>query len=541
MLSPLDEKAFAMEGALRGNDTKVIRLQDQARNDAFQEREDVVVLSPNLAVSRESPNRLNGVSPTPSGLSVSAEGVGIAISSPLSSEDHFSEPIHLPAHPYAQGTSSYPYRQPIKLAIPNNPGSSATNSPTNPNIHRQPVLVHPYAQGSHPYASPGAQYVEAPLRLPENLYAELTPGHVREFPPDSIRYSPYLNSPSGHGHGQDTEPNSPQDQVAVTPKAVPREMLNSEHPYVRNNASRHSELVFGDALVRTMRHSASVDSGFGPSEIDDHNQGSDSKGDISEGEDPEGPIPGPSDSGPSYLSPGGPVFFRESSGPSSHAAASSSSENINPSVFRRPDLSELAHSSGSSPGMVSHESSPPLSPRVINDSDDLDRYRDLFYKPSTRRNDGSIERSRRPSQGSRKTSGSITFEVGSHSSRSLSGLTNLARQLSEDLESLRGEEARREQDERSSMWGSRFGSVRGSRPDDMSDGPKSLLSQHTSSSDSPAGTNLPLRLPNDTPFVSPTANYPEDIHPEEIESSRASSIFDGSALSHDNPREWNFA
>ncbi|KAK7685525.1 hypothetical protein QCA50_011391 [Cerrena zonata] len=535
MLSPMDEKAFAMEGALRGNDTKVIRLQDQARNDAFREREDVVVLSP-IAASRESPNRLNGVSPTPSGFSVSAEGVGIAISSPLPSDDHSHEPIHIPAHPYAQGTSSYPYRQPIKVATSNNPGPAAGDvySPTGPNPHRQAVLVHPYAQASHPYASPGAQYIDAPTRPAESLFAELTPGHVREFDPDSIRYSPYMHSSSGHGHGQETEPNSPQDYATTTPKAVPA-TLTSDHPYVRNNASRYSELVFGDALVRTMRHSASVDSGFGPSEIDDHNQATDSKGDSGD-EDMERPTPRRSNTGPTYLTPGQrPSIFRAASGSSSNALTSSSSENVNPPVFRRPDISGLANSSGSSPGMISHDSSPPLSPRVINDSDDLDRFRDLFYKPSSKHDDGFTERSRRPSQGSRKTSGSITFEVGSHSSRSLSGLTNLARQLSEDLEELREEEARRDQDDASSAWGSRFGSIRGARPDDMSDDPKSLLSQHTSSSDSPAGTNLPLRLPNDATFASPTANYPEDIQPEEIESSRASSILDGSALSHENP------
>ncbi|CAL1698942.1 unnamed protein product [Somion occarium] len=560
LATPSDEKAIAMEGALRGSDTKFIRLQDQVRDENREnERDDVVVITPTspsaaLAIPRGSPaDRLNDASPTPSGLSAS-EGIGIAISSPLPSEDHSHGPIHIPSHPYAQGVS-YPYKQPVKVQIPDKPTSSegepisATSTATSANRHRQPVLVHPYAQATHPYAAGGfgrAQYVEVPPPPhTDSLYAELTPGHVREFGPDAIRYSPYppSASSSSNGHGHEPETKQVAEKIILTPQVV----TSSDHPYVRNANTRFSELVFGDALVRTMRHSASIDSGFGPSEIEDHNQRidpADSKTELLQDDESDQRQRGRADTGVTYNnSSDSPNVFHATSGTSSNAVASSGSENAHPPVFIRrtasnaTGLSATTHASnsaGSSPGMVSHESSPPLSPRPLNDSDDLERFRDLFYKPTVNADRQSIASSeqRRPSVGSRKTSGSITFEVSSQRSRSISGLTNLARQISEDLEELReeGAESRRDQDNSSPMWGSRFGSVRGSRPDDMSDDPRSLLSQRTSSSDSPAGTQLPLRLPIDVSYPNPTANFPEDIEPEEIESSRASSVFEGASL-----------
>lgn len=139
---------------------------------------------------------------------------------------------------------------------------------------------------------------------------------------------------------------------------------------------------------------------------------------------------------------------------------------------------------------------------------------------------------------SRQDSGSIVIDVSSHSSRSVvSGLTNLARQLSEDIEEMNQEAQRHHQAGRDSpMWGARLaGGLRAGqqRQEDLSDEPNVALSQVSSDAGSPPGQTLPLRLPTPGPFTQPVANFPEDIGPEELESSRASSILDGSQYIED--------
>ncbi len=178
--------------------------------------------------------------------------------------------------------------------------------------------------------------------------------------------------------------------------------------------------------------------------------------------------------------------------------------------------------------MVSHESSPPLSPRPINTNEDLERYRDLFYRPTERTTVNLDDYGRSPIM-SRLPSGSIPFDVSSQSSRSAltrSGLSDLARQLSEDLEELRRERGSTVSDTDSQKWGRRFGGLRGSRPEDLVD-PNVVLAQLASGNDSPGPHHSPLHLPIDTSFVSPSTNIPEDI-----ESSRASSILEASIPDH---------
>lgn len=83
------------------------------------------------------------------------------------------------------------------------------------------------------------------------------------------------------------------------------------------------------------------------------------------------------------------------------------------------------------------------------------------------------------------------------------------------------------------MWGARYGGLRGQRPEEFSDDPNVVLSQVSSDAGSPPGATLPLRLPTDGPFAQPVANYPEDVGPEELESSRASSILDGAQFAEE--------
>ncbi|TCD63367.1 hypothetical protein EIP91_005620 [Steccherinum ochraceum] len=550
-----DERANAFEGALRGNGTAMFKVGEHGNVTVFS------TASPTAALAMVSPshaiNGIHGASPTPSGFSVSAEGVGIAISSPEDQPPHKPEPqIIIPAHPYAQG-SNY-YRPGAKPNAPEyTPPDSTSTSPHSPHSardsvtqRRQPV-TRSYMPTAHPYASAVGQG-KRPKNLEidpadSSIYAELTPGHISEFDPDQMRYSPYVISPVEGP--EEEEPQQAQQHLAPTA---------SGHPYGPSTA-RYSELGFGEALTHTLRTQTSMDSGLGTSEAGGHSQ---AQGHIQQGQgatrQPEYTSPpvilqSPDSDELNKQTPGS-YFDQESPGNVYQRAAAASSQALVSSPldstppFRRRGSSggrlstgDHGRSSGSSPGLISQASSPPLSPRPLPVPGDLDRFRDLFYRPADRASSVSSDSPlSRPGPSSRQNS--LPLDVSSTASRSVSGLTNLARQLSEDLEELREVERDRssERDSRDSrMWGRRFGGLRGERPEDMDD-PNLILSpsQLSSDSSSPGGSaTLPLRLPTDTSFVDPSSNYPEDIRMDETESSRASSVLEGSNF-HDDPAQY---
>lgn len=549
-----DERANAFEGALRSNSTAMYRVGEHGNVTVFS------TASPTAALAMVSPshaiNGIHGASPTPSGMSISVEGVGIAISSPEDQPAHKPEPqIIIPAHPYAQG-SNY-YRPDNKINVPEyTPPDSASTSPHSPNSardsvtqHRQPV-TRSYMPTAHPYASAVGQGKRpAGLEIDpasSSIYAELTPGHISEFDPDQMRYSPYVASPV---ESPLTEEPEQIQQQHLAPTA-------SGHPYGPSIA-RYSELGIGEALSHTLRTQTSMDSGLGTSEGGGHSQAQvlaqgQGQGATREPEYTSPPVilQSPDSDELNKQIPGG-YFDQDSPGNVYQRAAAASSQALvslpldSTPPFRRRGSSggrfstgdHNGRSSGSSPGLISQASSPPLSPRPLPVPGDLDRFRDLFYRPVDRVSVSSDSPLSRPGLSSRQNS--LPLDVNSQASRSVSGLTNLARQLSEDLEELRVVERdiSSERDSRDSrMWGRRFGGLRGERPEDMDD-PNLILSpsQLSSDSSSPGGSaTLPLRLPTDTSFVDPSSNFPEDIRMDETGSSRASSVLEGSNF-HDDP------
>jgi serine/arginine repetitive matrix protein 2 len=527
VLTPDQEKVAALEGAIHNHGTKHIRLNGQSYNEKNNEELLSVAASPSAMLAMI--NRSNGISPTPSALSESGEGIGVAITS--ASVDYHSnqqgrEPIRFAAHPYALNATYV--ASPVHAPHPSTSTTNSTaNAATSITSHRQPVLLHPYSQSTHPYATAShSQQQHRPnnIRPPPPhlaLYAEITPDHVRQFGPDAIRYSPEIPTPvvvkSANG----------------PPHTAPL------HPYVELDSKRTSEIGFGDALKQTLRR-GSIDSGLGTSEAENLDGAND--WDVRPTR-PDSAIddvarihrhPGrPSGSRPSpaHMSSGGEVSMN-------NTTASSPPEHVNPPVFRRTqsELStgnaslsaHVANSSGSSPGAISHDSSPPLSPHIINPSDDLERFRDLFYRADNH-NSAAYEGSQRPHMGSRQASGSIILDVGSQRSTH-SGLSTLARQLSEELEELRQEYGSVSDRDSSGQrsWGRRFGAVHRPRLEGLSDDMNIVLSQRTTSPDNTVSVDSPLRMPIDATFVNPSTNIPEDV-----ESSRASSILERSPL-HDN-------
>ncbi|THH32094.1 hypothetical protein EUX98_g2091 [Antrodiella citrinella] len=464
---PGDERANAFEGALRHNNTAMFKVGEHGS---------VMVAEPTsptaaLAMVSSGVNGFHGSSPTPSGASMSAEGVGLAFSSPEDQLRRYSQSIIMPSHPYAQG-SGY-YRQPVKLHIPEYtpPHSNAPSPQSTGSVNqRRQAVTRPYAPLSHPYAAnmrPKPQQLE--ITASPCLYAELTPGHISEFDPDYIQYSPYVASPE---EGP-LSPQPPPQETSLLPTA-------SGHPY-GPSTSRYSELGIGEALTHTLRTQTSMDSGLGTSEAGGHNHVQVQVIRAPEYSSPPVILHSP-DSDEQHEQPSGTYFDEESPG----------------NVYQRS--AEASSQALAASDRVSQSSDSPLS---------------------------------RPALSSRQNS--LPLDVSSQASRSLSGLTNLARQLSEDLVELREVErdlSFSERDSRTSpMWGSRYGGMRGDRPDEMDDNNNVVTSHsHISSESSSFGgsATLPLRLPTDNNFSDPDANFPEDIRMDETESSRASSVLDGS-------------
>ncbi|KAI0765941.1 hypothetical protein BD413DRAFT_481709 [Trametes elegans] len=558
--APMSEKAAAMEDALHRESTKIMHLRDQLPAREQRPREasgNIVMISPSTDAGVRSgqqqlgvgPSGMQGTSPTPSALSGSGEGVGIAISSPLSQQEAFDEePIRI-AHPYAQGSYQY-YERPhgktpalpaIKAVHVDDPAGyspTATTSEDGTTRHRQPIVVHPYSpytQVAHPYAAitgndpasntgarprPGKHLAVRPP-APSSMFAELSPGHIREILPDEIQYSPFIPTPPVQLPEGAQQPNP------------------AGHPY-GPPTKRTSEWGFADALSHTMQRPLSTDSGLGTSEsheipplpnAPDRIQFShvlDDSDDVvvispDQGLDAEEmniltprSKPGMDNSDRHRHRPGLRREVTQAS--SNHTLASSPMENVNPPLFRK-DVSpgqRSFHSSGSSPGVVSQQSSPPLSPRPINSTDDLERFRDLFYRPPESRTPSS-ESSRPPV--SRRPSETVPIELHTRSTRTLSGLTSLARQLNENMEEM---EATNAEDEYENVWGARHG--RESQRPEFGPEPTQALSQ------SPPGlvyeregTQSPLRLPIDASLV---LSQPSDNVPEDVESSRASSMLE---------------
>ncbi|KAL6299205.1 hypothetical protein BKA93DRAFT_830085 [Sparassis latifolia] len=523
--SPVYENG-CLEGALRSEGTRVIRLRDQIRMEERNgEGEGVVLITPapasnvGLRTDAAGPSRMNGMSPTPSG---SGEGVGIAISTPPHSDDHH-ERLRIPAHPYAQ-VGNYVYRQPIVVdktaaSVPSVSQADTAAVEDGLNRHRQPVHPYsPYAKGLHPYAVSGASNARQhpPAASNTSMFAEISTGHIREILPDEIKYSPLTPT----GPSPPPMP-SPQDNQ----EANASERSEHSHPY-GPQSRRTSEWGFADALTHTLGRAKSGDN----DEMDGLTPPSMSVAQILvSGPQQEEPPPVPSVPIPKQTSSSSRSRIDISREPThlSNHTVSSSMGSINPAMFRRTHSAHSSaflhgNSSRSSPGMISHDSSPPLSPRPLNAPDDLERFRDLFYHPPDRSRTPSDDGIARPVP-SRQASGTIPIDFGSE--RTVSGLTTLARQLSEDLEELRdlARDSYESGEATSPMWGRRFGGLHGERPDDLRENPNVVLSQSPSGSNSSPETSSRLGLPLDRSLslMGPTINVPEDVA-----SSRASSVLE---------------
>ncbi|CAK5275394.1 unnamed protein product [Mycena citricolor] len=389
-LSPAEEEN-GLESALRGGGTKVIRLADPAM----------------LPVDRVS--HRNGPSPVPS--TVSDTRMGIALSTPPPNDSSSFESLHLPSHPYAQGAVSYSSYQPSstsKGADYAGPHPAVAIPHADPQDlsarHRLPPQA--YVGGStHPYASQRDSFpvvsqprTDSNVPAQSKMWAQLSPGIVREILPGDLMYSPYT---------------SERDSTSSSPSPANR----------KSTLTILDTIGLGETLVNAMEQNR--DSGLGTSE---GHEGGKTVGEWIDEEEQASAMEGH------------PYRVRRKA--SQHDEALPETPHTNKSSPVDPSMSHarLIPDSPpplprSSPAMNSEESSPPRSPPLVanGDDDNLDEFRDLFYRPNM--TDEILTHLSRPTS---TRQNSVTWDIGSTTrTRTGSGLTSLARQFSHEFEEMR--------------------------------------------------------------------------------------------------------
>ncbi|KAF9444917.1 hypothetical protein P691DRAFT_762968 [Macrolepiota fuliginosa MF-IS2] len=506
-ITPTEEKQRnEIERAMQANDAKVTVTQLANANAA---------LAPGNTLSPR-----NGPSPTPSGVSsrTTDPRVGIAISTPLTDESYSRENIRLPSHPYAQG-GQYSYNEP-RTTHEKRVGYAGPH-PIQPirtaEVPDGPVARHklpPHVTLSHPYAQAQSTNRDSydgrltQLPSPDNdvpphakMWAPLAPGVVREVLPAELKYSPFIGADGG---------------------------MESEMAMAMAMSGIVDTVSVGEALAyaagyRERERERGRDSGLGTSE-DIHGPG------LWEGVTKiEGMEGGGDVIAKLGLPPRAPVqydvtrpIFRlhqpavQRSPETAHTFASSPLEHyLTPRIpgFTR-DMTEVGVMT--SPIISSEGSSQRNSPRPLGSPTDLVGFQDLFYKPGSsalRRLQSQDSLGGQSSDGSQTRLSNIPFDLKSPHRRSVSGLTTLARKLSEEYEQLSIQEPSSSQHSRSS------GSLRPPYVRRPTEGSLEFVFEEMPHPDSPTQGDYPYESPHPRvalPF-GPEKNIPEDVSASSVD------------------------
>ena len=488
---PVDEKHVALEGAIRSNGTKFVRLANQPD---IQEEEDTMVIAPqtqglkppdpttqngaNLAVG---PGEPIGASPTPSG--GTGTGVGIALSTPPPSDNHSRVTYDISDHPYAHG-AVFPYHD------------------RNPSVNFKHIIsakVSSYA-GPHPSTSKVAP-------IPLNL-DDMSVRH--RLPPQMTLHHPYAMGSRREEEQFGVQDQGPVDQLQSCRRdgdtdAGPSRMV---HAYARQSTGNLETLGVGEALSWRRGDTKLDDREFAlphpqiplpasTQKVDDTRRHSTRRDSRSSQTWPprRKPVSYAEDVEPSSISPYSPVFLR--------------------------NASDSTKSSGSSP---EH------SPRPLGNVDDLDHFHDLFYNPERPNADVTPPIESRIGTRSGGSKDSFPWDVGS--SRSVrSGLSSLTRKLTEEYEDQRSLEHMPDINSHTLKNGQVLGKPR-ARPAHIDTGHEIIFSDPSKSlmvSPGPMETPLTLQFGHEQP----DDNVPEDVH-----SSRASSILEPGSVEDDTIREF---
>lgn len=448
-------EAGGLESALRKDETKVIRVADPAH----------IPLDTGEAVDN---TLAQSKSPAPSASSDVI--VGIALSTP---PDDPSEPISLPGHPYAQGglfryrthgPSTHSRQHGSDYAGPH--PSLTAGQPSAIDVssrHRNPPqAAHPYARMSRDSFFDDSRIVPHPrsdsnILPPAKMWAQWSPGVVREILPSDIQYSPYL---------PDTIPSNSKtinDSNTVTAYTVRRQRskdsglgTSEEHTMIPGREFGQRQVLANAKRIHRK-----------PVQYDDTHSSS-----FTQSRN----LPDPSSS---HTIPSSPL---ESLAPPDQLNVSTSADDLRVTT--------------ASPGATSASSSPP---RLFGSLDDLDSYRDLFYKSPHGKEKERLDEF--------ETAGSFTWE-GSPDRRG-SGLTSLARQLSQEFHQIAAE--RESYYSHTSTAGSQQ-SAFFRRPEHSS---LEFVFEEVSQSES-LGDALPTDVSSMAAFL-PSVNIPEDVSRSSLE------------------------
>ncbi|KAH9478208.1 hypothetical protein JR316_0008661 [Psilocybe cubensis] len=403
-----DAKGSELEGALARNETKVIRLADPAM----------------LPVDRGQPgqsyqNLTVRNSPSPANSGISDSKVGIALGTPPEEENEY-----MPNHPYAQGGLSFSHGT---SASADHPPRHTDFAGPHPSInmgmkvpaisdiiarHKLPpyMVLHPYAQtqrDSYLDANGLVGQFRSEDSTPHGskMWAQLSPGVVREILPHDLQYSPF--SPN---HGS---------RLPHTPD--------------RSTLNINDTVGVGETLVNAARFRADND-----------------KGTLASGKSLN-------------LSPKGqdqlPTLHLQSSQPSwEHEEEDDQLAELNPisrrngvlygssqhgdeediQILRVPSFERTQSASS---GNTSTTSSPRTLPQPLGSPNDLDNFQDLFYRPTGPGVGRTPNEAALPETPSPPNRGSTPWE-NMPNRRTGSSLTSLARKLSEEFEMLSHERER---------------------------------------------------------------------------------------------------
>ena len=470
---PVNEKQIALESAIRSNGTKFIRLLNQPD---IQEEEDTVVIAPQPPnpTAQSSANLVVG-SGEPFGASPTPSGdtgtgVGIAFSTPPPSDDHLRATYDISDHPYAHGTV-YP--------------SHDRNSSLVDSKCVIPTKASSYA-GPHLSIS-----TVAPVLLDVD---DMSVRH--RLPPQMALHHPYAMG-SRRNEGQyDVQTQVDVDQL----QSRHRDGSRMVHAYARQSTGNLETLDVGEALS--------------------WHRG-DTRPDNQEYALPHPQVPLP-------------ISTQNADDTKRHSTRRDSRSSLNWPPRRKPvpyaegvePSSVSPYSSGfprnASESTKSSGSSPDHSPRPLGNVHDLDHFHDLFYNPNAD-STPTIESRVGTRAGSSKDS--FPWDVGS--SRSVrSGLSSLTRKLTEEYEDQRSLEHMSDTNSLTFKNGQVLGKPRGTRVAhiDIDHENISSISKPRLASPPPMETPLTLQFGHEQP----DDNVPEDVH-----SSRASSILEPGSVEDD--------
>lgn len=409
VLDVRDARAASLEGALKREGTKVIRLADPVHLPV--DRGPPINPSPASSI-RLSSSPSNG----------SDHRVGIAVGTPPLGDDRSDSSFH-PSHPYAQGGLSFSVPGPssqtridrgVEFAGPHPSISSRVDIsqiPDNLARHKLPphLYLHPYGQrfSRDSYLEQNgllAQYRSGNETPHQNkMWAQLSPGVLREVLPNDIQYSP----------------STPQEKNISPISVSPRDSI----------VQINDTIGVGETLANAKRVRRSHTSRPGTNDAD---------ADV---------IPISQVDGDKQLQNSAPELeLRTIRQPIDNSALSKDSD-----VLLKPSLTNQIvspplkrHSSTplslsdragtTSPTVTSTtSSSPPLTPCRLGSPNDLESFQDLFYRPSNDLQRTPVEAAL-PDTPSPPHFSAASWDRSMRRHKAESGLTSLARQLSQEFE-----------------------------------------------------------------------------------------------------------